>query len=219
MKLMTRLISACIGLAAGANLTLADHNHITVDTVGGNPGDQVIIRAGYLPAESEFTISGGRLLHDDVIAVYDVMDQLSQPGLLNGWYAGDELLLTSDFYFATGRLDGGNFQYELAQIVPLSGGPGEIAWGEFVTGGFVPSAFSTGATRLARSFDTGIGGHAHAQGYALSTPGLYDVTFVAWDSNGRYADSDPVTVRINVVPEPGTLGLLVVAALYAVKRP
>lgn len=210
------LSTAVLSLFAGA--ALADHNHMTVDTTSGAPGDQIIIRAGYLPAESVFSISGGRLLHDGEIHVYDVVDQLSQAGPLNGWYAGDELLLTSDFYFATGRLDGGNFMWELSSVTALSGGPGVLAWGDFEVGGFAPSAVSSDATRLGRSFDTMIAGHDHEQGYAFSAPGLYDVTFIAWDSNGRYADSSPVTARFNVVPAPGAAAVLGLGGLLAARR-
>ncbi len=210
---------SAVAVSALAGQTLAHHhNHISVDTSGGNIGDQIRIRAGYLPVESGFSISGGRLLHDGEIHIYDVADQLSQAGPLNGWYAGDELLLTSDFYFATGRLDGGNFRYEILSIVALSGGPGVLAWGDFEVGGFAPFAFSSSATRLGRSFDTMIAGHDHEQGYAFSAPGLYDVTFIAWDSNGRYADSAPVTARFNVVPTPGAAAVLGLGGLLAARR-
>lgn len=196
------------------------HIHVGVDTASGIAGDQIRIRAGYYPAENTFTIdTSGRLRESSVIAVFDVTDQLPQAGLLSNWYAGDEILLTSDFYFATGRLDGGNFRYEIAGITSVSGGPGVIAWGDFdALGGFAPLAFSTGATRLERSFDTAIAGHDHEQGYAFSAPGLYDVTLIAWDSNGRYLDSSPLVVRFNVVPSPAGAAVLALGALMAARR-
>jgi hypothetical protein len=48
----------------------------------------------------------------------------------------------------------------------------------------------------------GIGGHNHDQGYAFSADGLYDVSLVAWDANGVYADADPVTIRFRVGNAP-----------------
>jgi hypothetical protein len=182
---------------------LAQHNHLTVDTTSGAPGEQISIRAGYYPAESAYTVSAGRLLENGDIKVYDVSTELTQTGPLSGWLAADELLLTSDFYFASGHLDGGNFMWELASVIPLSGGPGTLVWGDFeLTGELIPLVDSAAATRLGRSFDTMIAGHDHEQGFAFSTPGLYDVTFIAWDSNGRYTDSAPVTLRFQVTPPP-----------------
>lgn len=176
-----------------------EHNHLTVDTVSGAPGDKIVIRAGFLPGESAFTLQDGRLLHDGDIAVYDAPDQLPPGGETGGWYAGDLLLLTSDFYLATGRLDGGSFQWELSSAVAVDGGPSVAAgWGRFESAGYLLTADSRAADRQGRSFDTGLGGHDHAQGYTFEAAGLYDVTLIAWDANGVYADSDPVTVRVLV---------------------
>jgi len=51
------------GIAALAPMALAGaasaHNHVTVDTVSGAFGDQILIRAGYLATESSFSIAGG----------------------------------------------------------------------------------------------------------------------------------------------------------------
>ncbi|MFO0858506.1 MAG: hypothetical protein U0640_14255 [Phycisphaerales bacterium] len=219
MTLSRSVVLSSVVLSTFAGAALADHNHMTVDTIPGTPQNQILIRAGYYPAESAFSISGGRLQLNGDIAVYDVVDELAQTGPLNGWLAGDELLLTSDFYFATGRLDGGNFMWELSSVTALSGGPASLVWGDFdLSGEFTPMADSTAATRLGRSFDTMIAGHDHEQGYAFSTPGLYDVTFIAWDSNGVYADSAPVTVRFDVVPAPGAAALLGLGGLLAARR-
>lgn len=207
---------AGLAIACGA---ASAHNHVTVDTASGAAGDQILVRAGYLPAESSYAIAGGRLLQNGEIKVYDVSEQLSAGGPLDGWFAGDELLLTSDFYFATGRLDGGNFMWELADVAALSGGPGTLVWGEFhMPGELDPLADSGAATRLARSFDSGIGGHSHEQGYAFSAPGLYDVTFTVWDSNGRYIDAEPVTVRFDIVPAPGAAAMLALGGMLSARR-
>ena len=151
------------GIAALAPMALAGaasaHNHVTVDTVSGAFGDQILIRAGYLATESSFSISGGRLLYNGSIATYVVGKQLSQPGALDGAYFSQDLLLTSDFFYATGRLNGGNFRWELASVTALSGA-GTVGWGEFDHDGVFSSLASSDAgTRLGRSYDTLAGYH------------------------------------------------------------
>ena len=131
---MRYLRALCLTAAALVPMTgqaVADHNHLTVDTFSDPSGPRIAIRAGYYPAESAFSISDGRLLLNGDVAVYNVVDRLAQPGPLDGAPAGDELLLTSDYYFATGRLDGGDFFYELAAVSSISGGPGTVRWGDF----------------------------------------------------------------------------------------
>jgi hypothetical protein len=209
-------------MSALAVLTLASaagaHNHITVDTVSGAFGDQILIRAGYLATETSFSVSGGRLLYNGSAATYVVGEQLSQPGALNGAYFSQDILLTSDFFYATGRLNGGNFRWELASVTALSGA-GTVGWGEFDHDGVFSSLASSDAgTRLGRSYDTLAGYHEHEQAAYFTAPGTYDVTFVAWDSNGRYADSAPLTVRFEVVPAPGAIALLAVAGIGASRR-
>lgn len=198
--------TACALACASA---AAAHNHITVDTI---PGDaplfqpRAVIRAGYLPTESMFSIVNQRLLRLDEIAVYDVPGRLPDTGggELGGWAIGDEVLLTSDYYFGTGRLDGGNFRFEVAGVSPVSGGPAALVWGSFDEfGAFEPQARSTGATRAERSFEVGIGGHDHFQAFAFgaatggSSGWVQDVTLIAWDANGVFADSTPVKIRLD----------------------
>ena len=210
-------------MSALAVLTLASaagaHNHITVDTVSGAFGDQILIRAGYLATETSFSVSGGRLLYNGSVATYVVGEQLSQPGALNGAYFSQDILLTSDFFYATGRLNGGNFRWELASVAAVSGGGGTVGWGEFgLDGTFESLAASDAATRMGRSYDTLAGYHEHEQAAYFTAPGTYDVTFIAWDSNGRYADSAPLTVRFDVVPAPGAIAAIAVAGLAGVRR-
>ncbi len=190
-----RISAAAIILAAASAQA---HNHLTVDTTGGQPGDQILIVAGYYPNEEVYSIQDGQLRYCEEPQVYSLVDQLGQAGPFNGWYAGFDVLLTSDFYFSTGRLDGGDFRWELAAVEAISAGPAAIAWGKFGASGFTPSAQSAAGDRLGRSFDTKVAGHDHTQGYAISAPGVYDLTLIAWDSNGVYADSAPVKVRFRV---------------------
>lgn len=209
-------------MSALAVLTLASaagaHNHLTVDTVSGAFGDRILIRAGYLATETSFSVSGGRLMYNGSVATYVVGEQLSQPGALDGAYFSQDILLTSDFFYATGRLNGGNFRWELASVTALSGA-GTVGWGEFDHDGVFSSLASSDAgTRLGRSYDTLAGYHEHEQAAYFTAPGTYDVTFVAWDSNGRYADSAPLTVRFEVVPAPGAIALLAVAGIGASRR-
>jgi hypothetical protein len=197
MKIRTALTLASL---AGLTLSASAHIHTTVDTVSGSPGDQILFVPGYLPAEASYSLEDGYLKHDGEIAEFPAVVALAQAGPLHDWVAGDEILFTSDFYFATGRLDGGNFMWEIVGIERVDGtGTAELAWGEFGVGGtFMPMAMSDGATREARSFDTAIGQHNHDQGYAFSDHGLYDVKFVIWDSNGKYKDSEAFKIRFLV---------------------
>jgi hypothetical protein len=212
-------IALALGAASGA--ALAD-NHMTVDTVSGNPGDQIIIKAGFYLNEQQFSIVGGRLMENGAIAVYTIAPRLVSSGAYTGWYSDNPLTLTSDYFYTTGRLNGGNFKFELASITVLSGGPTVLAWGDYADENqsepFTPSALSNASTRPGRSFDVGIKQHDDSQGLAFSAPGLYDVTFIAWDSNGRYADSAPVTARFDVVPAPGAASLLGLGGLLALRR-
>lgn len=198
----SKAVAGCAMAIGGLASTAGAHNHLTVDTVSGAAGDRIIIRAGYLPTEAAYSILGQRLRHQGEIAVYLTPETLPQPGPVQGWSASDALLLTSDYYFATGRLAGGDFQYELAPVLPVSGRPGPApvaAWGEFDedTGAYAPTAFSDGPTREARSYGVGVGGHEHAQAMVFTGCWVCDITVTAWDRNGRYTTSDPVTFRVD----------------------
>ncbi|HEX8876553.1 MAG TPA: hypothetical protein VF777_07380 [Phycisphaerales bacterium] len=193
----TRIASlACAALAS----TVAAHNHVTVDTASGSVGDKILVKAGYYPTEGAFTISGGRLMKNGLKACYD-LPEMFVDGPLAGWFGGDEVLLTSDYFYLTGRLDGGEFRWEIASIVPVIAGSTRVNWGAFDEfGAFSVMAASDGATRLARSFSTPAGDHNHDQAYGFEAGGLYDVTFVAWDASGKFTDADPITIRFRAGP-------------------
>jgi hypothetical protein len=174
---------------------------MTVDTLSGAAGDPIRIRAGYLATEGAITIADGRLLYNGSIATFTVGERLTQPGPLNGAWLSQDLVLTSDFFFATGRLAGGNFRWEIASVAVLSGTAGTVGWGEFDHDGvFAGLASSAASSRIGRSYDTLAGYHEHEQAAFFTAAGRYDVTLIAWDSNGRFADSAPVTIRFEVLP-------------------
>lgn len=217
-------LSAVLTLAVAAGAAFGD-NHLGIDTVSGNVGDKILIKAGYYSNESQFTINAGRLLESGSIAVYDISTPLTGSGAYRGWYSEDALTLASDFFFVTGRLNGGDFKFELASVTPLNGGSAILAWGDYSEDGlgnpvepFSPLALSNAATRLGRSFDVGVNEHDDDQGLAFSAPGLYDVTFIGWDSNGKYADSTPVTTRFNVIPAPSAAMALGIGTIAAFRR-
>jgi hypothetical protein len=198
---MSRFMTAAPAIAAAVHLAspLLAHDHLTVDTMNG----KIVVRVGYYGNEAGFSIDPtGRLMADGRLAIFEVPDELSS-GPLAGWKGGYDLLLTSDYFLATGRLRGGSFRYEIGSVTPITGAPGVLAWGDFDSNwDFQPACGSDGVTRAARSYDVGIGGHNHEQGYAFSADGLYDVSIVAWDVNGVYSDADPVTIRFHVGNAP-----------------
>lgn len=200
--------------------------HITVDTASGMPGDPISIRAGYLQSESirpsVYRIdSTGRLTLNGQPDVY-TLDQPVRTGPFTGFLASldeTQLEVTSNYYAPTGRVDGGNFEYEITSVTPVAGGggtPGARFGFTAVEEGL--AAISSGATREARSFDLGVGNLYDDEVMIADRPGLYDVSLVAWDSNHRYTDSAPVTFRINVVPEPAFLSIIFPMLLCALHR-
>ncbi len=204
--LLRRVVPGLILLCA-AGAARADHNHITVASISTPEGPKAVSVAGYYPLESDVWIDeeDGRLMKGERMLVVEFHDELVDPGPYSGWIGSLELRLTSDYYFATGLLDGGNFWYEIASVEFIGGVPGDLVYGHFDedTGLFVGDADSTGATRVERSINVGTGSHDHSQAAVMSsTYGAFDVTLVAWDSNGVYLDSDPVIVRFAVRPCP-----------------
>lgn len=200
---------SCAGGSAAllaCSAALAHHHHVTVDTVSTPDGPKIVIAAGYYPAEADaFVAPDGRLMDGDRFLAADADDDLVQPGAFDGWAGSQELVLTSDYFYATGRLDGGDFRYEIVHVELVGGDPADVAWGHFDedSGQFVADALSTGASRAERSIDVGAGQHDHTQAFLLSSAyGAYDVTLVAWDANGVYADSDPVVLRVAAHPCP-----------------
>lgn len=187
-------------LAAGASLALvsmaAAHNHVTVDTDGA----QAIATVGFLMPESGYTLDDdGQVLLDGQVRIYTMPAVIDEDGSpVDGWFANgtDNPVLTSDFFAGTGRLDGGDFRFEIAAVEHLAGEKGDFAWLLAHDGELEVRAASTGATRAERSFTVGFGGHEHGQVMAASSDGLHDVVLVIWDANGVYADAAPIRIRV-----------------------
>jgi hypothetical protein len=176
------------------------HNHVTVDTASGSAGDKILLKAGYYPTESAFSISDHRLLKNGLTACYDLPDTFVS-GPVVGWFGGGEVLLTSDYFFLTGRLNGGDFRWEMASVSHVLAGFTRVVWGAFDEfGGYSVMAASDGGTRTMRSFSTPAGDHNHDQAYGFDAAGLFDVTFVVWDASGKFVDSDPISIRFRAGP-------------------
>ncbi len=207
----TVLTTLVAGLAFSASAQ--DHNHLTVNT----DGTTTSIEAGFFASEPDWGINGaGYVTYLGEIAHYHT-DHFH-----GGYSFGQTATITSDFYAASGNLDGGDFYYEIVGFSAVDGGSAtEAIWGFEEHGGgegFDVVASSNGATRLDRSFGVGVGNHPHGQVTGFDGLGTYDLMLVAWDANGVYADSAPVTLRINAVPAPASAALLGLAGVAGVRR-
>jgi hypothetical protein len=194
---------ASLSAAAAAAVALA-HGHVTVDTESGTPGDRILARAGYLPAEAANSVAeSGVLMSGSSPWRMVLLTQVNAANAFQGWRAATDLTLTSDFFFSTGRLAGGDFRFELQSVTRLDGSavaPGAaIGWAVVGANGALSNVARTdGATRAARSFVVGNGGHLHGQYVFGNVPGVYRLHLVAWDANGSYLDAMPVSLEVQV---------------------
>jgi len=197
-------LAASAALAVCA-LALA-HGHVTVDTASGTPGEQAVAVAGYLAGESAYSIaSDGRLMNGAAPWRMRLLTPVGAPAAYAGWYTATDCTLTSDFFYSTDRLNGGDFRYELSGVTDLDGRPvaGTFAWVVVQTNGtFTNVARSDASTRAARSFTVGIGNHQHGQYVLGSTPGVYRLQLTIWDANGVYRDAAPVSIELQVGAPP-----------------
>ncbi|MDX9911685.1 MAG: GC-type dockerin domain-anchored protein [Phycisphaerales bacterium] len=194
----TRAIAGLIVAAFASAAIAQDHHHMTVDTFTSLDGPKIKIVVGFLGGEESFSLDeNGTLLFDGTPHTYELTSVFSS-GSLAGWGAVQGLTLTSDYYFATGRLVGGNFHFEITNAERLNGSTSAFALGYFPSATPFVDARSDGADRAARSYTVGNGGHQHGQFMALQNPGVYRITLAAWDSNGVYLDSDPVNFLVEV---------------------
>ncbi len=210
MKCFISAVVVGLMVAPGA---LADGGaHITVDAVQG----QVVIVGGYEVGEEAYTIGvDGYLRHmGEIETVVTIGAWPFDPFV--GWQAAREIVLTSDFFSATGRLDGGDFAYEIVNVAMVNGpGTTTVAWGEAAGGTLIGVGRSDGVTRDARSFIVGFNGHPEFQQTMIQDEGLFDVTLRAWDRNGVYADSGDLIVRFQAIPAPGGVLVLMVSGVCA----
>jgi hypothetical protein len=209
---------ALIVLAGLAALAAAQNDpiHITIDTASGQQGDQIITDVGWHMDEEMYSWGADRrLLKDGEVHVL-VLSDVYAGGAWDGRFFGNGPRLTTDFYYPSGRTLGGDFYFEIAGVEPVGGGVDAVfGWGENHNGVLMNSGESDGDTREGRSYYARNNYHMHHQIESLTELGLYDVTLVAWDGNGMYADADPFTLRYEVVPAPA--GLLVLGALGLVR--
>lgn len=187
-----------------------DHNHLTVDT----DGSRVLLDTGYLPDETDFLIApdgwieyqGGRLVRESLA------EWTGSP--LTGWQLGAETVITSDYYAPTGRLDGGDFWIEIAGFDYVGGvRDSDFAWATRDRDVLERVGQFSADTREGRSFYVGRNQHPHGQVWLAERPGLYELTLIAWDANGVYADSEPVRMYIRSVPGPAGLSALMLAGV------
>lgn len=216
---MERLTVWVVALAAGAAAAQNAPVHITIDTAGGQQGDQILTDVGWHMDEDMYSWSDDRrLLRDGEIHEF-TFDLVYAGGAWDGRVYGDGPRLTTDFYYPTGRTLGGDFYFEIVGVEEVGGGASAgFGWGENMNGMLMNVGESDGATREARSYHAHNNYHMHHQIQSFTTPGLYDVTLVAWDANGRYADAEPFTLRYQVAPAPGGLAALGLAAMAGVRR-
>jgi hypothetical protein len=202
MHMNTLRISSILALAA-TSIALA-HGHITVDTASGTPGDRISARVGYLPAESSYgAMADGTLTYGASPWRMNLLTAVTTvPGYI-GWFTATDATLTSDFFYSTGRLDGGDFRFELEGITRLDGSATDavVAWCVVQSNGTLTNVARTDAgTRAARSFTVGAGVHQHGQYLLGSKAGVYRLALRAWDANGTYVDSERVTLEVRVGP-------------------
>lgn len=216
-------IIATITVAALSASAFADHSHITIKTPTGTPGERIQIVVGYLPNESDISLAAdGTMLRNGEPFVLHLPGRIPD-GPLAGQLSGTGLSLTSDYFAAAGLLSGGDFHYHLASVEPLKSPTCvmSIAQTDEETGRIFIEASTGEKGRESQSLYVGIGGHPHGQLLACSEEGLYRVTFVAWDGNGVYADSLPVTILVDASDNPadidqdGTVGSADLGAVLA----
>ncbi|VAX40989.1 hypothetical protein MNBD_PLANCTO03-953, partial [hydrothermal vent metagenome] len=194
--------------------------HITFDTESGQAGDKIIADVGWWQGEDGYSWGDdGQLLYNGDVHVF-TLDEEFVGGEWDGRTYGIGPRLTTDYYYPTGRLMGGDFYVEIVDVQPVGGGgsPVVFGWGEYMNDTLMNTASSDGATRQERSYYARINYHMHMQAVSFTEYGEFDVTMVAWDGNGKYADADPFTLRFNVVPTPGGLAVLGLAGLVAGRR-
>lgn len=212
-----------VGLLAGFAASASaqhDHVHVTVDTESGQAGDRVLVETGWYQGEEDFSFGAdGYLYHHDEIHVFHVNQRYTGNDSWLGRYFGPGPRLTSDFFFPTGRLDGGDFSFEITDVAPVVGDDSTtFGWAENHNGMLMNIGESDGATRDDRSFWVGTNRHMHHQIVSSTELGMWDVTLVAFDANGRYTDADAVIFRFHVVPAPAGLAALGAAGLVAIRR-
>lgn len=199
---MNKTIFMSILFAAFLSTNVADaHLHISTQLAG-----QKLDITTYGDVQ---TFQGGSnlLSNPDGSPVIFTLSDLAANGPFAGYLAGAAPTLTTDFYGQdnadTNPLHGADVIYELSSVAVVSGSAGNVI-GYEIPAGDAPyqNAFSNGATFADRTLDYGLRNHYHGVTLYSLLAGTYDVTISATDKNGLFQPSDPVTIRINAIPEP-----------------
>ena len=193
--------AACATLAGLlASTALAHHHHVTVRTPTGAPGEALQLVVGYLEDEADLSIDPvtGQILDGSEIFVVE-LPILIDRGDLAGYFTGEGISLTSDFFAGDGLLDGSDIFYEMVAVVPVEGPEAQGAWctTDEESGELNIEALSSAETREDRSLHVGVGGHPHGQLVGVTQEGEYDVVLVAWDASGLFLDSPPAILRVH----------------------
>ncbi len=183
------------------------HVHDETTDIEYEPGDAVL-QAG---ASSETTVPNDpnfSFLGSPGAPVW-ILPQTEDPSLL---FLG----------IATEEIDPGTFVGDEITLT-LSGVAGPGSFSLYQTDQFgVPTVFMDSSDGITAGDFTirPTGGHEHFN-WAFTAPGTYTVDLIASGTlagGGGFTSSGPVGYTFEVVPEPGTVGLLIVAGLVAVWR-
>jgi hypothetical protein len=170
--------------------TLRAHDHIEIGLDPGTPGKLKVISGqveqllthfplGEVPSYSTYAFPGGAYA---TVLTFSAFDNTAPPP--NG------ALIRVDILSVSGP-DGGAFSFwEVGAETPT--------WSR--ASGWTSSP--TDKPSLFASEDGTGYGHIHGRAFSTSKAGIYDVTFQAVDTTGRYVTSDPFVVRFTAVNAP-----------------
>lgn len=174
-------------------------------------------------------VSDGEYAPDDAVIVVPFASQSPRPadppwnavGVGSGqpfWYLPQTLDPSVPFLgIGAEDMQGGTFDNDMLQLRLLSlSGPGQFSvWqtdGFGSTTFFVSTALN-GSNNPAANKVTGIYTPSHGHfGWGFSSPGAYHATFEAYGTVNGVPQTDVGTFTFQVVPEPGSLGLLAAGA-------